>query len=359
MTSALLIRLGGLGDLLVALPALRLVRASFPDASLHLLARKEYGGLLREAGIVDRVFSADAAKWAPLFEAGGPACAGEGGPGRAPAPAYAGGRAKAHDPPPTEFRRELSGYDWIAGWFQGLRAAADFREFFRSGDVPSADPVPACAKGWAGTNAGAFPPSAILYDPASGLPISRFFFDRTRDALCAGLAAHSRGPAASFDDCRLLFPPARSRRERFSVVHPGSGGRAKSWPLDRFLKVILALRATGLDGFLVSGEAESGREADLAALPLPFGWRRLVRPPLSDLARMLHAAAVYVGNDSGPTHLAAACGAETVAVFRQEFRAAWAPFGRSTVLSAPRVEDVAAEDVIAAVMKVLDGTPAA
>ena len=120
--------------------------------------------------------------------------------------------------------------------------------------------------------------------------------------------------------------------------------------------MIEALGERGLGGFLVSGEAEAGREADLDALPLPSGWRRLVRPPLSDLARLLRAAAVYVGNDSGPTHLAAACGAETIAVFREEFAAAWAPFGRGTVLSAPSVEEVAVEDVIAVLTRVLDAT---
>jgi ADP-heptose:LPS heptosyltransferase len=182
----------------------------------------------------------------------------------------------------------------------------------------------------------------------SGIPLSRYFFERTADELRT---------VASFDDCRLLFPTDLPRREPFAVVHPGSGSPKKCWPLDRFRRVIEALGERGLGGFLVSGEAEAGREADLDALPLPSGWRRLVRPPLSDLARLLRSAAVYIGNDSGPTHLAAACGAETIAVFRDEFAAAWAPFGRGTVLSAPSVEEVAAEDVIAVLTRVLEGAP--
>jgi ADP-heptose:LPS heptosyltransferase len=163
-------------------------------------------------------------------------------------------------------------------------------------------------------------------------------------------------PAASFDDCRLLFPTDLPRREPFAVVHPGSGSPKKCWPLDRFRRVIEALGERGLGGFLVSGEVEAGLEESLGRIPLPSGWRRLVRPPLSDLARLLRAAAVYVGNDSGPTHLAAACGAQTIAVFREEFAAAWAPFGRGTVLSAPNVEEVAVEDVIAVLTRVLDAT---
>jgi ADP-heptose:LPS heptosyltransferase len=295
MTSALLVRLGGLGDLLVALPSLRLVRAAFPEAELHLLCRPEYGGLLREAGVVDLAFSADDPKWMPLFDA----------------------------EPPARLGGMLSGYDWIAGWFHGRKVAAEL------------------------------PFHAFRHDPASGAAISRGFFDATADVL----RAFGRSPA-SFDDCRLLFPGDPTRRERLAVVHPGSGSPRKRWPLDRFRAVIDALREGGLDGVVVSGEAEADMGGPLGGLPLPPGWRRWTRPPLSDLARLLRAAAVYVGNDSGPTHLAAACGAATIAVFREEFAAAWAPFGRTTVVSAPSVEEVAAEDLIAVLMKVLEKAPA-
>jgi heptosyltransferase-3 len=332
MTSALLIRLGGLGDLLVALPALRLVRASFPDASLHLLARKEYGRLLLEAGVVNAVFAADDMKWMSLFDAG------------RSVPANAGGQARP--PVPAEFRQESARYDWIAGWFNGrMRGEAMLGPSSRSGDGLPEGPG---YRGGTGQGAGALSPCEFHYDPMSGIPLSRYFFERTADEL---------GTVASFDDCRLLFPAASPRREPFAVVHPGSGSPRKCWSLDRFRRVIEALGERGLGGFLVSGEAEAGREADLAALPLPSGWRRLVRPPLSDLARLLRVATVYVGNDSGPTHLAAACGAETIAVFRDEFASAWAPFGRATVLSAPNVEEVAAEAVIAVLARVLDGAP--
>ena len=303
MTSALLIRLGGLGDLLVALPALRLVRASFPDATLHLLARKEYGGLLFEAGVVNVVSAADDIKWMPLFDGSVPF--------------------------PGEFRRELGRFDWVGGWFHGVR-----QNFFEAVNIPAP---------------GALQPRAFAYDPASGVPLSRFFFDRTEAFVReAGLSV----PA--FDDCRLLFPSAAASRKRFAVVHPGSGSLRKRWPLDRFLRVIEALRERGLGGFLVSGEAEAGLEESLGRLPLPSGWRRLVRPPLADLAGLLRAAAIYVGNDSGMTHLAAACGADVVAVFLAEFVAAWKPFGRCFVRSAPDVAGVAVEDVMAVVGRALD-----
>jgi ADP-heptose:LPS heptosyltransferase len=359
MTSALLIRLGGLGDLLVALPALRLVRATFPEANLHLLARKEYGGLLLEADVVNVVSAADDLKWMPLFDGSVPF--------------------------PGEFRREMSRFDWVGGWFHGVRDVCDDQVVFADrvdrvvrgaglcpgvkfrregssldGRTRAADPG---SPGGTGEDAGlrdffesvsipapgALPPRAFVYDPASGVALSRFFFNRTEEFI------REVGRAVpAFDDCRLLFPSDTTSRKRFAVVHPGSGSPRKCWPLDRFRRVIEALRERGLGGFLVSGEAEAGLEESLGRLPLPFGWRRLVRPPLADLAGLLRAAAIYVGNDSGVTHLAAACGVDAVAVFRAEFVAAWKPFGRCVVRSAPDMAEVAAEDVIAVVERVLD-----
>ena len=309
MRSALLLRLGGLGDLLVALPALRLLRAAFPEASLRLVAGAAPGALLRGAGVVDAASPADDPAWMPLFDGGLPAS--------------------------SEFRAALGRVDLIAGWFHGASGRPSWWK----------DRLP----GGAGPGAGA-PPAlrAFTYDAESGVPISRFFFDRTAEFV----RVEGR-PIADFEDCRLLFGGPSRPRGRFGVVHPGSGGRLKRWPLGRFRDVIEALAADGLEGLVVTGEAEAPLEGELAAMPLPQGWRRAVQPPLPELADALRGAAVYVGNDSGVTHLAAACGTAAIAVFRDEFASAWRPFGRATVLSAPRVEEVAASEVIAAARRAL------
>ncbi len=309
MKAALLIRLGGLGDLVVALPAISLLRKAFPEASFRLLARAGYGELLREAGVVDAVSEADDPAWTPLFDGGGT--------------------------PSPEFRAALGRLDCVAGWFHGAAGRPPWRE-----DLLRAEGAPAVGS----------PPvfRPFMYDRESSIPISRYFFDRTAEFV----RAEGR-PAAGFEDCRLLFGRSPRPGERFGVVHPGSGGRLKLWPLERFRSVIEALAADGLDGLVVTGEAEASLEGELQAMPLPRGWRRAVRPPLPGLADALRRAAVYVGNDSGVTHLAAACGTETIAVFRDEFVPAWRPFGRATVLSAPRVDEVAVVDVIAAARRAL------
>jgi len=67
MKKALLVRFGGLGDLLVALPSIRLIRWKYPEARLTLACRREYGALLQETGVVDEIITKDSRLLMPLF----------------------------------------------------------------------------------------------------------------------------------------------------------------------------------------------------------------------------------------------------------------------------------------------------
>jgi heptosyltransferase-3 len=256
--TALLVRLGGLGDLLVALPALSLLRRAFPEASFRLLARRDYGELLRAAGVVDAVSAADDPKWMSLFDRDVPLA--------------------------PDVLAALARVDWIGGWFHGAPKSALWTgDFLRREGAPASASLPIL--------------HAFAYDWKSGIPLSRYFFERTAEFV----RAESR-PAADFEDCRVLFSEGPRPRERFAVVHPGSGGRLKCWPLERFRIVINALAADGLDGLVVTGEAEAPLEGELAAMELPRGWRRAVQPPLAALADVIRrAAARCVTPESLPT----------------------------------------------------------
>lgn len=101
-------------------------------------------------------------------------------------------------------------------------------------------------------------------------------------------------------------------RENYAVIHPFSGSPRKNWQLEKF-------------------RAIAGR------LPMPVRWCAgdddpplpdAVRiPALYDLARFLAGACLYIGNDSGITHLAAAVGTPTLAIFVASDPAVWAPRG--------------------------------
>jgi hypothetical protein len=98
----------------------------------------------------------------------------------------------------------------------------------------------------------------------------------------------------------------------FAVIHPFSGGARKNWPLDRF-------------------------QALAKRLHIPVRWCAGPEEPLAEamrfddlyqLALWLAEARLYIGNDSGITHLAAAVGTPVVAVFGPTDPAVWGPRGQ-------------------------------
>ena len=139
--------------------------------------------------------------------------------------------------------------------------------------------------------------------------------------------------------------------DRFLAVHPGSGSPSKSWPADRFVRLLDAL---GADRFLlVEGPADAEAASMLRARGGAVPARDLA-PRL--LGALLAEAAAYVGSDSGVTHLAAAWGAPTVALFGPTDPGVWSPVGpRVTVVrsSSDRMDGIVPERVAAEIAPLL------
>ena len=130
----------------------------------------------------------------------------------------------------------------------------------------------------------------------------------------SALAAEDRFPRVRTTGEPLTAPP------RAILFHPGSGDRGKNWPMERFVELARRLRYGGQRVIWIMGPAEDG-----AALPSGAeAWRSA---PLPALAASLRRARLYVGNDSGITHLAAASGCATIALFGASDSAVWAPRG--------------------------------
>jgi lipopolysaccharide heptosyltransferase III len=110
-------------------------------------------------------------------------------------------------------------------------------------------------------------------------------------------------------------------RRRFILVQPGAGGIHKRWPAEGFAA---ALADVG-DAVLVmhEGPADAAAVSALAAR-LPDALR-LRTPALPTLAGALHLATMFVGNDSGVSHLAASVGAPSVILFLDS-NLAWRPW---------------------------------
>jgi ADP-heptose:LPS heptosyltransferase len=126
------------------------------------------------------------------------------------------------------------------------------------------------------------------------------------------------------------------RSEPVLGLAPGSGALEKNWPVTNFLEVSRWWRHE-LGGLvlLFLGPAEQKR-AELNALRTSAVIAANL--PLGRVAALLRAVDVYLGNDSGVTHLAAALGTPTVALFGPSSAAEWGPRGASVSVITHNVE---------------------
>ena len=114
------------------------------------------------------------------------------------------------------------------------------------------------------------------------------------------------------------------------AIHPGSGSEQKNWPLENWLELGHDLLARN-SLVVVSGEADRIQSAKLRE---EVGERRVrfaENLPLPQLAAILRQT-VFVGHDSGISHLAAAAGAECILLFGPTDPEIWAPLNHNVRL---------------------------
>ena len=129
------------------------------------------------------------------------------------------------------------------------------------------------------------------------------------------------------------------------AIHPGSGSPRKNWPVERWVELAGRLRGQA-PLLIVGGETDTAAVAALAA----FGEVALDLP-LPELARRLAACRLFLGHDSGVSHLAAAVGTPCVLLFGPTEAAMWAPPGEhvQTVHRGPELSAISVDAVWAAV----------
>jgi len=120
------------------------------------------------------------------------------------------------------------------------------------------------------------------------------------------------------------------------VIHPGSGGLVKCWPPDRFEELIRRSLKGGRGVVPILGEVELDRwpKPQLQRWQEEFGAVTCQTP--CDLIPLLSKASLFIGNDAGPTHLAAQLGIPTLALFGPTCPERWGPTGPSVrILASP------------------------
>jgi O-antigen biosynthesis protein len=124
-------------------------------------------------------------------------------------------------------------------------------------------------------------------------------------------------------------------QRRLVCIHPGVGSPIRQWPVRHFAALIDLLGATHNVEIVLVGspdEAEIAAEV-IAHVQRPAMVRSLVgKVPLADLPALLAKAALFVGNNSGPQHLAAALGVPTVGIHSGTVDAReWGPVGPNAI----------------------------
>jgi len=268
---------GALGDFLLALPALRALRARHAPARLTTVVSAPLVSLARLAGVGDEVASLDAASSAWLF----------------------GGSVS-----PPWIRDRPTVYSWLGSGDPLARArvsqAARTARFF------------AIERGAGGEHA------AVGYAHAVGAPAGLAELGK------AGRLDAPPSPAADRIHAALRAPVL--------AIHPGAGADRKRWAAGGFIEVADWWRRRGGSVLELGGPAEAGQLLGDAFLARDL--------PLPDLAAALARAALYVGNDSGVSHLAGAVGAAGVVLFGPTPARRWGPLaGRLTALQALDADD--------------------
>ena len=148
---------------------------------------------------------------------------------------------------------------------------------------------------------------------------------RTGDAPSLRYASHPREAermAAAF------------RNREYVVIHPGAMQITKRWEPRRFAEVARALEAEGLAIALTGGPGDESAVADVAR-NFP-GATILLGLAIPELAELIRGARLYIGNDSGPMHMAAAVGTPIVVAWGSSDSRAWHPWGvRNRVVQNP------------------------
>jgi ADP-heptose:LPS heptosyltransferase len=136
------------------------------------------------------------------------------------------------------------------------------------------------------------------------------------------------------------------------LIHPGSGGKQKCWSPEGFAETAHRFTELTSGGVILTGGPADGDLADRVAQLMRTAPNRRTPDTPREFAALLAACSVYLGNDSGPSHLAVAVGTPAVVLFGPTDPGTWAPRGKNVVrlLHAPDLASLPACTVVEALL---------
>ncbi|MEP7352644.1 MAG: glycosyltransferase family 9 protein [Acidobacteriota bacterium] len=152
-------------------------------------------------------------------------------------------------------------------------------------------------------------------------------------------------PISEIPRAKLFTPPRAKAPDRaYSVIHPYASAPEKAWGATRFKAIAHYLREqAGLKPIVLAGPGDSTDEFQ--------DFEVLQNAPLTEVKSVIAGAQLFVGNDSGPAHIAAAFGIPVTVLFGASNPVTWAPWRtEAQVLTSPTgMADIEVNQVLAAV----------
>jgi asparagine synthase (glutamine-hydrolysing) len=305
----LFFRIGQLGDTIVALPAMWLVRKHFPDAHITLLCDRHPGktrvlasDLLRGAGIFDDYLSY------PVSESGDPLRQ------TRMAALLASIRSRRFDTlvylAPTNRKAEQIERDRRFFRMAGIRNLIGMHGF---------EPLERKQSGRAMKMMPRESELLLRRLATSGLRVEL----EDESHMDLGIGPEDDAAVSAW---KAQLPSDEGRR--WVAVGPGSKMPAKRWPLRRFQEVIVDLINEFDVWPIVFGGAEDRVIGDWLLDKWGCGYNAAGALNVRAAAAALKRCALFVGNDTGTMHMAAAVGVPCVAIFSSRERPGlWFPFG--------------------------------
>lgn len=262
----LILRGGALGDFLLTLPCITMLRTRWPDAWITLVGNSTAAQLALIGGEIQEVHSQHEARWAALYGSG---------------------------PLPSELKNWLGKFDLVLCFWPDPE-----------GELATRFPL--------ATN------QTVIYAAARpcSAPAARHFCEALKP-LGISVPAHFHHRLRAFQ--RQPSPEALP----LISIHPGSSSQTRNWPAPQWAALARIIDGQGASILLISGEADKAELDAFSDIPLEHAhnW------PLPVLATRMAQCQFHVGHDTGISHLAASLGIPSLVLFGPSEPAIWAPQG--------------------------------
>ena len=292
-----MIRGGAIGDFILTLPAIRLLRENFPQAHLEILGYKHIVALAEKRFFADATRSIEYAALSRFFI------------------------------PNADLPAEL--VEYFGSFQQIVSYLFDPDRFFETNLRRS--------------GVKHFLHASPKLDDSAHAAAQ---LARPLESLALFIEDHAATVHPSAEDDAVAEAVLHGAARPIVAIHPGSGSERKNWPIEKWAALgdWLKTRQPAPAILLVGGEAD---RANLRFLERAWNRHPIILAedmPLPALAAVLKQCALFLGHDSGISHLAAAAGAPCVLLFGPTDPHVWAPANSHVrVVASPtgRIEDIA------------------